>query len=730
GLARMRGLLAPHAGTEAFFARDRAEAEEFWAVRKKLGAIARRTNAFKLNEDVVLPLPRLAEFAAFIDELNLGEERHNQREIAAGLRTELEAEARSDPALSAKMEGAGALFAVFEGELASAGRETLRSLRPATALRDGLLARFAGHESLEKALPTVFGRERARLIKVATHMHAGDGNVHCNIPVFSNDRVMMARADATTDRVMRQALALGGVVSGEHGIGLTKIRYLETERIAELEAHRAALDPLGLMSPGALRDPGILDRVFTPSFNLLGLEARILQHDGLAELAAKIQGCVRCGKCKLDCCVNIPERAMGYHPRNKNMAIGSIIEALLYDAQRNLSASFDVLHRLEELADHCTICHKCRKPCPVDIDTGEVSMLERAILKDRGLKHTSLATKASLAYLEKGKDRLFQSGFRLLVLGAGMRGQRLVSRTARVLPRTGRLRLDSPLSLMSSPIPLSKGRPLPEALPRYGERQALLVAPPEPNGKTVFYFPGCGSERLHGAVGRASLYLLLKAGVQVVLPPAGLCCGYPFGVNGRLDKQKAIELADTIIFNQIREMFSYLEFDAVVLSCGTCTESLGHIEASRFFDAPLRDLSEFALEAGLEHGGLGEVMYHKPCHDSLDGKGAGLIARAGGRARTLPHCCGEAGTLALSRPDIAVDLHDRKAAAIVEALAEKPTRRTLVANCPSCIQGLGRHEDLGVEVKHLAMVLAEAAGGRDWEAELETMTRGAEAVTF
>jgi len=71
---------------------------------------------------------------------------------------------------------------------------------------------------------------------------------------------------------------------------------------------------------------------------------------------------------------------MFYHPRNKNLAIGSLIEALLFDAQRERSTDFALLRWLEEVADHCTICHKCLKPCPVDIDTGEVSVLEREIL--------------------------------------------------------------------------------------------------------------------------------------------------------------------------------------------------------------------------------------------------------------------------------------------------------------------------------------------------------------
>ncbi len=151
------------------------------------------------------------------------------------------------------------------------------------------------------------------------------------------------------------------------------------------------------MNPGKLEDLAVLDRVFTPSFNLLELEARILQHGQLEELARQIAHCVRCGKCKPDCCVYHPARGMFYHPRNKNLAIGALIEALLYDAQRERSTTFELLRRLEEVADHCTICHKCLKPCPVDIDTGEVSVLEREILSGWGYKRSTAATRATLA---------------------------------------------------------------------------------------------------------------------------------------------------------------------------------------------------------------------------------------------------------------------------------------------------------------------------------------------
>ncbi len=79
GVERVERLLEPHPNTLMFLARDNAEAVRFWADRKKLGAIARRTNAFKLNEDIVIPLEALAEFSRFIDKLNIEEERYAQR---------------------------------------------------------------------------------------------------------------------------------------------------------------------------------------------------------------------------------------------------------------------------------------------------------------------------------------------------------------------------------------------------------------------------------------------------------------------------------------------------------------------------------------------------------------------------------------------------------------------------------------------------------------------------
>jgi Fe-S oxidoreductase len=253
-----------------------------------------------------------------------------------------------------------------------------------------------------------------------------------------------------------------------------------------------------------------------------------------------------------------------------------------------------------------------------------------------------------------------------------------------------------------------------------------------PETEAVFYFPGCGSERLFGEVGQAALYILLKAGATVVLPPPALCCGFPFDVNAHSAERKRIELRNAIVFSQIKEMLSYLAFDAVGVSCGTCSEALGHLGAATIFNAPITDVAAWALSQGLTVKPLGEVLYHAPCHDSLNGHAEPVLKLAGGNVRRIPACCGEAGTLALSRPDIAEKLFDRKEGELRTALQQQSRSNgaaVVLTNCPACLQGLGRQERLGITAMHLAVRLAEASN-TDWHAELSGLARDAEVVTI
>ncbi|NTV01414.1 MAG: DUF3683 domain-containing protein [Chlorobiaceae bacterium] len=734
GVERVRSLLEKHPNTLMFEARDKAEATLFWADRKKLGAIARRTNAFKLNEDIVIPIEQLAVFARFIDELNIEEERYAQALYVERVASILHASSKKESLtpFEAKIPAGLGLCDLIRKRLEAADPLLLRSLTLLQEFRTELNELFRGYPKTLDTLEKAYQHVRDRRIVLATHMHAGDGNVHVNVPVLSNDRPMLERADHVIDRVMEKVISLGGVVSGEHGIGVTKLKYMDRERIEELSAYRREVDPDGIMNPGKLEDYDALNHIFTPSFNLLELEAHILKRSKLEALSKKVDYCIRCGKCKPDCCVYYPARGMFYHPRNKNLAIGSLIEALLYDAQRERSTDFELLEWLEEVSDHCTICHKCLKPCPVDIDTGEVSILEREILAARGFKNSPAITKMTLDYLEN-RSPLYNRIFRTTVVRMGGAAQRAGTRLTAPFQASEEARAFPPLRLLRSSVPPVPEKTLRDVLPACDADQVLVF---EPAGgaatSTVFYFPGCGSERLHSTISMASIHILLESGTRVILPPPFLCCGFPSHVNAKIDQYSSIVLRNTVMFSQIRDMFSYLDFDACVISCGTCREGLESMETAKLFGDRIVDVSRYAYEKGMRVDGCDEKnLYHAPCHDSLSGKACDLLRDIGGFGTVVevPHCCSEAGTLSLSRPDITDSMLQRKREALKESMHGEASA-TMLTNCPSCVQGLGRNREMGVDPKHIAVALAEKHSGPDWMERFMAQAARATAMIF
>ena len=87
---------------------------------------------------------------------------------------------------------------------------------------------------------------------VALHMHAGDGNVHTNIPVNSDNYAMLQRANAAVARIMQIARDLDGVISGEHGIGITKLEFLTDDETADFRRYKNTVDPEGRFNKGKL----------------------------------------------------------------------------------------------------------------------------------------------------------------------------------------------------------------------------------------------------------------------------------------------------------------------------------------------------------------------------------------------------------------------------------------------------------------------------------------------
>ena len=107
-----------------------------------------------------------------------------------------------------------------------------------------------------------------------------------------------------------------------------------------------------------------------------------------------------------------------------------------------------------------------------------------------------------------------------------------------------------------------------------GKHIPIIGDPNKDQTETAFYFPGCGSERLFSQVGLATLAMLYEVGVQTVLPPGYLCCGYPQAAGGDKEKGQAISTQNRILFHRIANTLNYLDIKTVIVSCGTCLDQL------------------------------------------------------------------------------------------------------------------------------------------------------------
>ncbi|WP_028484957.1 DUF3683 domain-containing protein [Thioalkalivibrio sp. ALE17] len=773
---------------EGFIAVSPEARKRFWADRARTAAIAHHTNAFKINEDVVIPLERLAEYTEGIESLNVRESLKNKLtmvdevlECMRGDHPELREllddtggegqqwfESKRERAVEVLQEVKKRWEAISENffTLASECDELLdesaradrrdhdklmnlllrRSLRISyrAEVERPLFEIFGGHqlEPVRKRLAGIHDRVLTSRLFIALHMHAGDGNVHTNIPVNSNDYQMMHQAERLVDDVMRLARELNGVISGEHGIGLTKMQYLEPERIESFAKYKQQVDPNGVFNAGKLLEGSGLSNAYTPSLRLVKQEALILEQSELGDLNDEIKDCLRCGKCKPECNTHVPRANLLYSPRNKILATGLIVEAFLYEEQTRRGLSLNHFEEMNDVADHCTICHKCLNPCPVDIDFGDVTMHMRSILNKKGKRKATPATMMSMAFLN-AKDPATIKGIRKGAIQMGYAAQRLGHFAFKKLNLTGEgktPRSTTGKAPVHEQVVHFVKKPMPAGLPSQTTRQMLgledsryvpILRDPvktDLDSDAVFYFPGCGSERLFSQVGLATLAMLYDVGAQTVLPPGYLCCGYPQNAGGDFEKGQQISTENRVLFHRLATTLNYLDIKTVVVSCGTCMDQLLKYEFERIFPGcRLLDIHEYLMEKGVKLEGLKGVqyMYHDPCHSPMKShKPTDVASKLMGQdVLQSNRCCGEAGTFAISRPDIATQVRFRKQEELHKGIKELTGEEKaengnvkMLTSCPACQQGLSRYrEDTGLDTDYIVVEMANRLMGDGWQ---------------
>ncbi|GBH25359.1 DUF3683 domain-containing protein [Burkholderia vietnamiensis] len=799
---------------EGFVAVSAEARKRFWLDRSRTAAIAKHTNAFKINEDVVIPLNRMGEYTDGIERINIELSLKNKLQLVDALeaffrggnlplgKTDDANEIPSAELLEDRVQQALELLKRVRARWEFVRDRLDQPLREAQHYLvqlgyEALAEKFADradeqpgasvfHVTQDRTIRISWKQEiRAELraifnggafkpildeaqaihkrvlrgrVFVALHMHAGDGNVHTNIPVNSDNYEMLQDAHAAVARIMTLARSLDGVISGEHGIGITKLEFLTDDEIAEFRAYKQRVDPNGRFNKGKLLDGADLRNAYTPSFGLMGYESLIMQQSDIGAIADSVKDCLRCGKCKPVCATHVPRANLLYSPRNKILATSLLVEAFLYEEQTRRGVSIKHWDEFNDVADHCTVCHKCATPCPVKIDFGDVTMNMRNLLRKMGKKKFNAGNAAGMFFLNATNPQTINAA-RTVMMGVGYKVQRFANDM-----------LKKVVTKQTQHPPATTGRPpvveqvihfvnkkMPGNLPKKTARALLdiednkivpIIRNPKSttvDSEAVFYFPGCGSERLFSQVGLATQAMLWEAGVQTVLPPGYLCCGYPQRGSGQYDKAEKIVTDNRVLFHRVANTLNYLDIKTVVVSCGPCYDQLAGYEFDKIFPGcRIIDIHEFLLEKGMKLDGVTgtRYMYHDPCHTPIKTMDPVKLVnelmgaeKDGYRIEKNDRCCGESGTLAVTRPDVSTQVRFRKEEEIrkgaaklrgipvmadgapAPAAAGGPDVKILTS-CPSCLQGLSRYnEDANLEADYIVVEIARQVLGENWMAD-------------
>jgi Fe-S oxidoreductase len=188
-----------------------------------------------------------------------------------------------------------------------------------------------------------------------------------------------------------------------------------------------------------------------------------------------------------------------------------------------------------------------------------------------------------------------------------------------------------------------------------------------------------------------------------------------------------------VLFHRVANTLNYLDIKTVVVSCGTCYDQLQGYQFDKIFPGcRIIDIHEYLLEKGIKLEGKGAYLFHDPCHSpmKLQSPLKTVKALVGDSVVLSDRCCGESGTLGVTRPDISTQVRFRKEEELrkneqkLVKLAEKngavkeAGKTKILTSCPSCFQGLSRYsEDLPnglLEADYVVIEMARHILGENW----------------
>jgi len=407
----------------------------------------------------------------------------------------------------------------------------------------------------------------------------------------------------------------------------------------------------------------------------------------VAESEKILRTCVHCGFCTATCPTYVLLGDELDSPRGRIYLIKDMLE-------NDKPATAKVVKHI----DRCLSCLACMTTCPsgvhymhlVDHARRHIEGTYRRPLVDRWLR-------ALLAFLLPSPDR-----FRLALVGAW-----LARPVAGLMPgRLGALLRFAPRRI---PSPSPVGRP--QVFPAQGQRR-----------KRIALLAGCVQQVVAPAINEATVRLLTRHGVEVVVAAGAGCCG---ALTHHMGKEPAARAAARAAIAAWMREIEGEGLDAIVINasgCGTTVKDYGFMfrtdpdwaAAAARVSSLARDVSEFMSEIGLAPAVIDAdlaVAYHSACSlqhgQQINQPPKSLLAAAGFRVRDVPEghlCCGSAGTYNLLQPELAAALRDRKLANIRTTQPD-----VIAAGNIGCMVQLASGTD--IPVVHTVELLDWATGG-------------------
>ena len=399
-----------------------------------------------------------------------------------------------------------------------------------------------------------------------------------------------------------------------------------------------------------------------------------------------LRKCVHCGFCTATCPTYIELGDERDSPRGR-----------IYMIQQMLESGLPAPAETVKHVDRCLSCLSCMTTCPSGVDY--MHLVDHARQYIDGTYKRPLFERGLRAVLGLVLPR--PSLFRL-----ALRGAAIVKPVAGIF--SGRLRAMLEMA--------------PASLPKRSKLDELPVHTTKTKKKRVILMTGCAQKVLSPQINDATIRILQRHDVEVVIPPDAGCCGaLPLHMG---QEDPALDFARNNIKAWHAEMKSG-GLDGIIINtsgCGTTVKDYGHLfegdadmaDMARDVASRAMDVSEFlaTLDLNFENFDPGlRVAYHSACSlqhgQKIKNTPAELLEKAGFEVLPVPEahiCCGSAGTYNLLQPELSGKLKSRKIKNISAVMPD-----IVAAGNIGCIAQIG--SGMEIPVVHTIELLDWASGG-------------------